>query len=88
MDRRPAAMAIAERIANATGKQVIFGVRPHDKGWYVHWDDWETDCNNIYNGVVSLRDEVRNRSRSALAAAKAAQDTAEQVLTAVSREEP
>lgn len=84
------AMAKAERIANATGRQVIIGVRPMGKGWYIHWGDWETDCANgpqgILDAVGSLSDEVTQNYQRTLHASKAAQNDAQRVLSALERQ--
>lgn len=58
--------ALAQAIADATGKPVLIGVRPGDRGWFVHCDGMEFD-GPPSDALAALKGDVEQRARAEIA---------------------
>lgn len=58
--------ALAQAIADATGKAVLIGVRPGDRGWFAHCDGLEFD-GPPREALAALKGDVEQRARAEIA---------------------
>lgn len=73
--------AFAETLANAADRTVVLGVRPRDKGWFVHCDDIEFDVGGVrgqedmLSALKAIRDHLVAEKRREVAEAAHTRDT-------------